>query len=230
MKQVFNLIPEYEPSAIFMEQQDTGKLFIEGPTLVYDVKNANNRIYPKDILTEAIDKHIGNNNMQEGGCVGELNHPIGQRVETDPDRISHKFVEIKDDGTSFRTKALIAEGTTCGKQVKGLFNAGIRMGISSRAYGKAITKKGIAYVERMVLNSLGDIVFNPSAPGAYLQALTESINTCEYIFESGNIKIKNSNKMEQIIETHKNIINNAPRKKINEAAIKVFSDFLNKCF
>lgn len=230
-KQIYDLMLEYDESAIFNESivENGTCLYVEGPTLVYDQKNINGRIYPKEILQEAIDTHIGNGNLDGGACVGELNHPLGKRVDTDPDRISHKFVAVTDDGSAFRTKALIADGTTCGKQVKGLFDAGIRMGISSRAYGKADIQDSIAVVKRMVLNSLGDIVFNPSAPGAYLQALRESVETCEYIFEAGLLKVKDSNRMERIIDTHIDIINKAPIKKINEAALVIFSDFLDKC-
>jgi hypothetical protein len=231
MKDIYKPLPDYIENAIFTEAklENQNHLFVEGPTLIYDRINANGRKYPKELLAQTINTHVGNDNLETGGCVGELNHPLGERTGTDPDRISHKFVDVIDTGECFKTKALIAESTVCGKQVSGLFAAGIRLGISSRAYGKACLRDTVQIVERMVLNSLGDIVFNPSAPGAYLRALMESIETREYIMIAGNLIVQNSSNIEHLIEDHISVINKTPRKKINEAAIMIFSDFLDKC-
>lgn len=212
------------------EATGTKSLYIHGPTLVYDQKNANGRIYKKPILENAIKSHVGvnNENLSVGGCVGELNHPLGGRSQTDPDRIAIKFVDVQDNGQYFTTKALVAEGTTCGKQIAGLFDAGIRLGISSRGFGSTKKSNGVMEVERLILESLGDVVFNPSAPGAYLEAIRESAG-CEYIMKAGNLFLKDSSKIEQLIESHNDIINKATRSQINNAAVAIFSDFINKC-
>ena len=230
MDEKYIYLPEYQENANFSLDEsgvDLRRLFIEGPTLVYDKINANGRNYGKKLLTESINKHTGNGNLESGGCVGELNHPLGQRSQTDPDRISHKFVSVEDTGEYFKTKALIAEKTVSGKQVSGLYDAGIRMGISSRGFG-AVTKNGnVKDVTRLYLESLGDIVFNPSAPGAYMQAIRESCSQ-EYIMVAGNLVLNDSN-IEQLIESHNDIINKASIRNINKIAIDIFREYIEKC-
>ena len=225
-------IPECNDSAMFESidsASDKKLLYIEGPTLVYDKVNANKRIYKKSVLSKAINIHIGDGCLEAGGCVGELNHPEGGRSQTDPDRIAIKFTEVEDTGKYYKTKALVAEETASGKQVAGLYAAGIRMGISSRAYGSVTKKDKISYVNEMFLEALGDVVFNPSAPGAYMQAIREGKAPQEYILEAGNLILKDSSKVEQMLETHLDIINKASRYKINEAALLIFKDYMNKC-
>lgn len=204
------------------------KLFIEGPTLIYDRVNTNMREYGKSVLTEAINKHTGHGRLESGGCIGELNHPLNDRSQTDPDRIAIKFTEVVDTGEYYKTKALVAEGTIAGKQVAGLFEAGIRMGISARGYGTVKKEGKVSKVQKLFLESLGDIVFEPSAPGAYMQSIREGKQAQEYILQAGNLLLRKSSAVEEIMESHLDIIHKTPSRKLNEAAYVIFNDFLEK--
>jgi hypothetical protein len=218
------LLVETTSDLKFTEQLDenTNKkdLYVEGITLQGEVKNKNGRIYPKSVLSEAIKKHI-DEFMKEGRAVGELNHPKEKSSEIDPDRISHRFVEVKESENNYTTKALVLD-TTHGTQVKNLLNGGVKLGISSRGFGDVKESGGAKVVQSLYLVSLGDIVTNPSAPNAFLNSVMEST---EWVWENGALVGKD---LEQEIDEYQQAIKKASQKDIDEVAIKIFADYMQK--
>ena len=156
------------------------RLYLEGITLQAEVVNANKRIYPMPVLKEAITRYC-NKHLSDNRAVGELDHPAENLHKINPDRISHKFVDVKQDGNNFITKALVLD-TTCGKQVKNLIEGGVKIGMSQRGFGKTTRKNDVAMVEDLFLVTLADIVIDPSAPQAFSQAIYENK---EWVFENG---------------------------------------------
>ena len=84
-----------------LEEEANGKkhLYIEGVFLQADIKNRNGRVYPFGVL----EREVGRYNEQyigAGRALGELGHPDGPTVNLD--RVSHKIVSLKAEGSNFR--------------------------------------------------------------------------------------------------------------------------------
>ena len=195
-------------------------MYIEGITLQGEVKNKNNRVYPKSILSEAINKHI-NEFMKVGRAVGELNHPEKKSSEINPDRISHRFVEVKEDNNNFITKALVLN-TNHGKQVKNLLEGGVKMGISSRGFGDVKESGGARVVQSLYLVSLGDIVTNPSAPNAFVDAIMEKV---DWVWENGILVGKD---LSEDLDEYRDALDKSSQADRDAVAIDVFKQYLSE--
>ena len=204
-----------------LEESGKKNWFISGVTLQSNIKNKNKRIYPKDILSEAIDRHVSEF-LNDSRAVGELNHPTENISSINLDRISHKFIEVKEDGNNFITKAQILD-TPCGKIAQNLLEGNVKLGISSRGLGKINSKSGDNIVENLYLVSLGDIVDNPSAPSAFVNGVLESVEF--QLTESGQFsRIEVFNEIDKYrIELEK-----ASKEDINKAVKSIFTEFLKK--
>lgn len=194
-------------------------MYIEGITLQGEVKNKNNRVYPKAVLSEAIKKHI-DEFMKVGRAVGELNHPVEKSSEINPDRISHRFVEVKEDANNFITKALVLN-TTHGTQVKNLIGGGVKMGISSRGFGDVKESGNAKVVQSLYLVSLGDIVTNPSAPNAFVNAVMEKT---EWIWENGILVGKD---LSEELDEYRDALDKSTQKDRDDVAIDLFKQYLS---
>ena len=98
------------------EATENGKknLYITGPFLVYDKPNKNNRMYTKDILSNEV-KRYNEEYVKTNRALGELGHPDTPSINLE--RVSHKIVELTDNGEAFIGKALILD-TPYGQIVK----------------------------------------------------------------------------------------------------------------
>ena len=98
-------------------------------------------------------------------------------------------------------------------------NSGGEIGVSSRALGTTTTKNGIDYVDDLYISTAADIVLNPSAPDAFVQAIFENK---DWVWQNGVVP-------EQNIQTFKNLINKSvSTKKLNELKIQYFINYINK--
>lgn len=152
--------------------------FLEGISIQADILNRNRRIYPKEVVKPVIDKYISEV-LSKNMAVGHLNHPEESgSILNNPKEVSHKFVSLTEDGSNWIARAKVAVGTPNGNIVAGLMDAGIVMGISTRAVGKTILQESngsrVRVVKAFNMLSPGDIVMDPSAPDAYLTAIMES--------------------------------------------------------
>jgi hypothetical protein len=223
MRELCEITSEIQISEKVIELAEGGKrkdMYIEGVTLQSEVKNKNGRVYPKDVLGEAIDKHI-TEFMKYGRAVGELNHPVEKSSEINPDRISHRFTEVNEDNNNFRTKALVLN-TTEGTQVKNLIEGGVQLGISSRGFGDVKESNGAKVVQSLYLVSLGDIVTNPSAPQAFVTAVFES---AEWVWQNGVLVGKD---LSEDIDIYKDALEKSTPAMRDEVAIAVFTEYLAK--
>jgi len=158
----------------------TKNVFIEGVFMQCDVKNRNARVYPKNILKNAVEKYV-KEQVETGRAVGELNHPEGPSINLD--KVSHRITELKFEGSDVYGKALILD-TPMGKIVKGLVDGGVKLGVSSRGMGSVDQKEGYSVVKDDFILSTIDIVQDPSAPGAFVNGIMEGM---EYFFENNKI-------------------------------------------
>ena len=212
------LIREEIESVEFLVEQKNGKksMYIEGVFLQGNIKNRNGRMYPMETLRREVSRY-NENHIQSGRALGELGHPEGPTVNLD--RVSHKIVSLKENGSNFIGKAKILN-TPMGKIASSLIEEGVKLGVSSRGVGSLQqTKEGFAVVgEDFMLATAADIVADPSAPDAFVSGLMEGK---EWVWDGGILREKFATK------TYKQINTLVDQKKLDEQKLNLFSDFLS---
>ena len=209
------LITESIEDIQILEEESNGRknLYIEGVFLQGDIKNRNGRVYPFGVL----EREVGRYNEQYvnvGRALGELGHPDGPTVNLD--RVSHKIVSLKAEGSNFVGKAQILN-TPMGNIAKSLLESGVKLGVSSRGMGSIEEKNGANYVrDDFMLATAADIVADPSAPDAFVNGIMEGK---EWVWENGIIKEVN-------IAKYHRYISESTRKNIEERSLKAFNHFL----
>ena len=200
------------------EATENGKknLYITGPFLVYDKPNKNNRMYTKDILSNEV-KRYNEEYVKTNRALGELGHPDTPSINLE--RVSHKIVELTDNGEAFIGKALILD-TPYGQIVKNFMDSGVNLGVSSRGMGSLQpTKEGYNIVQDdFRLATAADIVADPSAPGAFVNGIMENK---EWLFVEGRF-------VEVDFDNAKKQIKQASRKDIEQVAFNLFENFIRK--
>ena len=191
--------------------------FIEGVFLQGDIQNRNGRVYPAEILDKEI-KRYSEEYVDKNRAYGELGHPQGPSINLE--RVSHMITELKRDGSNFLGKAKIMTETPYGAIVKSLMDEGAQLGVSSRGMGSVKqTKGGVGEVQSdFYLATAADIVADPSAPDAFVQGIMEGK---EWVWENGIIR-------EAAIADYKQEISKASSSDLEEAKLRVFSDFMSK--
>jgi len=212
------LIREEIESVEFLVEQKNGKksMYIEGVFLQGNIKNRNGRMYPMETLRREVGRY-NENHIQSGRALGELGHPEGPTVNLD--RVSHKIVSLKENGSNFIGKAKILN-TPMGKIASSLIEEGVKLGVSSRGVGSLQqTKEGFAVVgEDFMLATAADIVADPSAPDAFVSGIMEGK---EWVWDGGILREKFAHK------TYKQINTLVDQKKLDEQKLNLFSDFLS---
>ena len=211
------LITEHTDERLdYLTEEKDGKknVFIEGVFMQSEAMNRNKRIYPKEVLAEAVKKYV-TEQVKTGRAVGELDHPTGPTINLD--KVSHKITNLKFEGNNVVGKALILD-TPMGKIVKGLMEGGVKLGVSSRGMGTVEQKDNKTYVKDDYILSTVDIVQDPSAPKAFVDGIMEGV---EWVWENGILK-------PQQIENYETEIQKTPLARITEAQEKIFADFLSK--
>lgn len=168
------LLTEYtnDVQTVLSEQSEDKRTYITGIFLQAEVKNANGRIYPMNVMREAVERYKAER-IDKNQAVGELNHPNPPTPKIDYDRACIKIVSLVEDGTNFIGKALVTN-TPKGKLIEGLLSDGVSVGVSSRALAKTVYRNGTVIVQPgMVLATAADVVSDPSAPDAIVSAIME---------------------------------------------------------
>ena len=152
------------------EKNGVKTLFIEGPFLVADRPNRNNRIYETKTLKKEVDRYM-EEYVTKNRAFGELGHPDSPTINLD--RVSHLITNLRQEGSQWIGKAKILE-TPMGKIAKSLMEGGATLGVSSRGMGSLKEVNGINVVQDdYYLATAADIVADPSAPGAFVQGIME---------------------------------------------------------
>lgn len=166
------LIEEYFLGTTLTEDvNDNGEkhYYFEGIYAQANLRNKNERIYPVEILKQAVDEYV-EEWVKTNRALGELMHPEG--LELDLDRACLRILDLHQDEqnpNNFVGKSRILDGTPKGDLVIGLLKGGTQLGVSTRAAG-ALDDNRI--VDRLILVAI-DAVLNPSAPDAFQKALLE---------------------------------------------------------
>lgn len=167
----YNLLVEHSDNIeVLTEQTEDGKkLYIEGIFAQASIRNGNGRIYEKHIMEKAMGEYV-DKYVSKRRALGELNHPDYPTV--DPAEACIRITELDWQGNDVYGKALVLN-TPKGQIVKGLLEGGFNMGVSTRALGSLKEKNGAKYVQDDLMFTAVDCVDNPSAPDAYVNALSE---------------------------------------------------------
>lgn len=191
--------------------------FIEGIFMQGDLKNRNGRMYPSTVLAKEVDRY-NEQYVQKKRAFGELGHPDGPTINLD--RVSHMITDLKQEGSNFVGKAKIMD-TPMGKVVKNLMDEGAQLGVSSRGMGSLKpNKQGIMEVqEDFMLATAGDIVADPSAPGAFVRGIMEGV---EWIYDVASGSWQAQNNLDRIHEETKHMSS----RQLEENAIRLFNSFL----
>jgi hypothetical protein len=155
---------------------NNGKLIVTGVLQRADARNQNGRVYPMEILMREAKKYE-NTFIAERRALGELDHPDSSVVNLN--NVSHNIVSMGWKGPDLMGTVEVLP-TPSGNILKSLFQAGIKLGISSRGLGsvKEVMREGSEAMEVQPDFELiaFDFVSNPSTHGAFLSPVNESIN------------------------------------------------------
>ena len=151
-----------------IENKDGSKnLFMKGIFIQGGVRNQNQRVYPIDEISKAVDSV--NEKLQGGFSVlGEADHP--EELTVNLDRVSHMITEMWMDGKNGFGKLKIIP-TPMGNIVQTLLDSGAKLGVSSRGSGNVTEDGKVSDFEIVTV----DVVAQPSAPDAYPQSMYESL-------------------------------------------------------
>lgn len=152
-----------------VDEADGGKsLYMQGIFIQGGVKNLNERNYPINEISKAVDNV--NQTLARGESVfGECDHP--QELTINLDRVSHMITKMWMDGNSGMGKLKIVP-TPHGQIIRTLIEAGGKLGVSSRGSGNVDHRGHVSDFEIVTV----DIVARPSAPNAYPQPVYEAFN------------------------------------------------------
>jgi len=202
---------------IITESIDSGKekkYFIEGVFIQGDIKNKNGRVYPMTILDKEIQRY-NEEYIQHNRAYGELGHPDTPVINLE--RVSHMIRSLKKEGNNYVGKAEILN-TPNGNIVKALMEAGASLGVSSRGIGSLKQEGEFNTVQDdFRLMTAADIVSDPSAPDAFVNAVMEEK---EWLFVDGVLV--------PVLEGYKKDIKNTSSLNLNEEKIRIFKDYLSR--
>lgn len=112
------------------------KYIISGPFTMADRPNLNNRIYPKDVMNEAISKF--RDKVQKRQIKMAMDHPgmFDGGTLSKTCAILLDVTDIQEDGYAYYKAQII--DTTYGKDLKAILDAGAMVGVSTRGYGPQV--------------------------------------------------------------------------------------------
>jgi hypothetical protein len=201
------------------KEDGSKNLYIEGVFLQAAIKNRNGRMYPEQVMDREVARYmkeaVGTNQ-----ALGELGHPNGPQINLD--RVSHRIVSLKKEGTDYIGKALITN-TPMGNIARGLMESGARLGVSSRGMGTLkLNKEGINEVQDdFRLATAADIVADPSAPNAWVDGIMEGV---DWVYDE-----KRGYQAIQVAEEAKKQIEDAvSSRQLQERKVQIFENFINK--
>jgi len=151
------------------------RMKIEATLSKADTINLNNRIYPKGVMTKAVNEL--QTKLGAGQVFGELDHPSWGAQLKDTSHLMSKVFWDEKDATVLRGEMLVTN-TPNGEILKEIIHAGGRPGISSRGRGEMTPKKlkgggTVMMVKPGFRFSSFDFVIDPSVKSAQITKVRE---------------------------------------------------------
>ncbi len=141
--------------------------FMEGLFIQGEKQNHNGRVYPFREIESAV-KHVNEKINNGFSILGEVDHP--ENLQINLDRVSHKLVNMKMQGTDGIGKLQIIP-TEMGDLIKVFLDNDVKLGVSSRGTGEVGPNGRVSNFEIVTV----DIVAQPSAPDAYPKPILEAL-------------------------------------------------------
>lgn len=141
-----------------------GNMMVKGILQRADTINQNGRIYPRSVLEKEMENY--NKLIQERRALGELDHADQPVVNLK--HVSHIITETWWEGNAVWGRVEVLEGMDEGRQLKVLFENGIKVGISSRGLGSLVEQRNALIVQDDLQLVCWDFVSEPSTPGAFM--------------------------------------------------------------
>lgn len=201
------------------KEDGSKNLYIEGIFLQSAIKNRNGRMYPEEVMDREVARYM-KEAVETKTAMGELGHPNGPQINLD--RVSHRIVSLRKEGTDYIGKALITN-TPMGNIARGIMESGARLGVSSRGMGTLkLNKEGVNEVQDdFRLATAADIVADPSAPNAWVDGIMESV---DWVYDE-----RLGWKAVQLAEqTKKEIENAVSSRTLEERKLQMFESYLAK--
>jgi len=186
--------------------------YLEGTFLQADLKNGNERIYPKSVLSEAVDEYA-TKYIALGRGYGELSHPDPSDPGIHLNNVCILTKSLSEDGSNWFGRAKVID-TPSGKIVKNFIDEGVTLGVSSRGVGQV--RGGVVQNGYRLVTAV-DVVANPSAPEAFVNALVEGK---EWVLENGVL-------VERQLDEMRDQVLGAKSKDLARVKIAAFRKFLN---
>lgn len=197
---------------IVEENNGVRKYKIHGIFLQAERLNGNRRVYPKNVMSEAVRQYVIAH-VNPGRAVGELGHPDGPKINLP--LVSHKITSLQEDGNNYWGTAEILD-TPNGKIVKAFIDGNVKLGTSSRGLGSVRSNGGTDYVQSdFKLATAGDIVHDPSAPDAFVRGIMEGR---EFYFDD---------KLNEWVDNTQKKLKKFSKSQIEEHTVHLFEDFLS---
>ena len=186
-----------------------------GPHAEGGIVNGNGRTYPVPVVAKEV-KRLNEKEIPNKRMLGELSHP--STIDINYERVSHLTTELKMENNIAQGRSLVLD-TPMGKITKSLMDVGVKICTSTRGLG--------TLRESIVQNDwrwkCNDLVHDPSAPSAVLDAICE--NRLEWVLEDGLLTEKEVT--ETIAEVNKVIIEHQFSIEDRQSAfLKIFTDVL----
>lgn len=150
-------------------------LRVTGLIQLGDSENANGRVYPTDILGEAvmtIQEDVGRR-----AVIGELDHPPEAKIHLD--RASHLMTKVWMEGKKVYGEAEILDAMPCGAMLRALFDSKVQVGISSRGVGDLEVMESNGKETHRVCPGFQiitwDMVAEPSVSGAVMRIMENKL-------------------------------------------------------
>ena len=160
----------FDAAQVILERsgEDGKELYMKGLCIQGDVKNANQRTYPVNEISNAV-KTLKEQISGGYSVLGELDHPDDLKINLD--RVSHIITDMWMEGANGYGKLKILP-TPMGTLVETMLGAGVKLGVSSRGSGNVNESNG--HVSEFEIVTV-DVVAQPSAPDAYPTAIYEGL-------------------------------------------------------
>lgn len=149
-----------------------------------DNQNRNRRVYPLEVMIEALQSPFISERLNTRSWHGEANHPITDNIkrmaELDHSNISHTVLSYNVVGNRIEGSVETAP-TVRGQEMCGFIRRGTKVAFSMRGFAKAVAAKprpGVAEGGQIILRPLNlryyDWVTNPSHACAFMKGIKES--------------------------------------------------------
>ena len=158
----------FESSLYYCRLSDTKGIYLDKDLVSMTTEEWNDKVYCIQVENTNFMVEQNGYTYWTGNCGPTINL----------DRVSHKIISLKESGSNFVGKAKILTTLPMGKIAAGLYEEGVKLGVSSRGLGSLIpTDKGYSVVGKdFMISTAADIVHDPSAHEAFVNGIFEGVN------------------------------------------------------